>query len=128
MTLKELIEQVDSIKPNAYTEEQKTVWVNNVEGMVQSQIFLLAPEEMISYKWPDDQDKELLVTFPHEKLYPSYLCAYIDYANGEYNKYQNTMQMFNADFSEFMRWFANTYRPADTWTQEDGYGLLPGEI
>ena len=28
--------------------------------------------------------------------------------------YQNTMQMFNSFFGEFMRWFALNYRPADT--------------
>ena len=43
-----------------------------------------------------------------------YLEARVDYANGEYDKYQNTMQMFNAFFGEFVRWFATIYSPADT--------------
>ena len=51
---------------------------------------------------------------PHDKIYWAYLTAMIDFANGEYNKYQNTMQMFNSFFGEFMRWFALNYRPADT--------------
>ena len=54
------------------------------------------------------------VRIPPVKLYAPYLEAKIDYANGEYNKYQNSMQMFNSFWGEFMRWFARVYRPADT--------------
>lgn len=114
MKLKEILEFVDGIKPNPYSEEQKTKWVNDCEGMVQTQVLLLASVEIVSYRWPEDGEVELLVLPPHDKLYISYLCAMIDFANGEYGKYQNSMQMFNAEFSEFMRWFAASYRPADT--------------
>lgn len=114
MKLNEAIEFVDGIKPNAYDEKQKTRWISDCEGMVQTQVFLWAPAELFHYEWPKDENTELLVSPPFDKLYLSYLCALVDYANGEYGKYQNSMQMFNAEFSEFMRWFANTYRPADT--------------
>ena len=125
MKLKEAIEFADWVKPNGFTEEQKTRWVTDCEGMVQAQVMLLAPEETVTYGWPEDGETELLVNPPHDKLYLSDLYAMVDFANGEYGKYQNSMQMFNADFSEFMRWFAAAYRPADTWIEEDGYGLLP---
>lgn len=124
MKLKEVLEFADGVKPNAFTEEQKTRWVTDCEGMVQTQVFLLAPEEIVSYAWHQDRETELLVSPPHDRLYLSYLYAMIDFANGEYGKYQNSMQMFNAEFSEFMRWFAGAYRPADTWIEEDGHGML----
>ena len=38
----------------------------------------------------------------------------IDFANGEYERYQNTYQLFDTFFKEFMRWYATNYRPADT--------------
>lgn len=114
MTLSQVIQTVDEVKPNAFSSETKTTWLNEVEGMVQTQVFLWASEEIISYAYDTDKNVELLVKPPHDKLYPAYLEARIDYANGEYNKYQNTMQMFNEFFGEFMRWFALTYRPADT--------------
>lgn len=56
---------------------------------------------------------ELMVRPPHDKLYAAYLEAQIDFANGEYNKYQNSMQMFNGYFGEFCRWFSRNFRPAD---------------
>ena len=115
MTVREAVELAGEIKPNAFSEEQKVRWLNSCEGMVQTQVMLLAPEEILTYSWPEDQDTELLVLPPHEKLYVSHLCAMIDFANGEYGKYQNSMRLFNSEFSEFMRWFSNAYRPADTW-------------
>lgn len=114
MRIGEALQFVDSVKPNAYTEEQKLRWLNDCEGMVQTQVLLFAPVEIACYSLPGDRDTELLVEKPYDKLYLSYLYAMIDFANGEYNKYQNSMQMFNAEFSEFMRWFAGIYRPADT--------------
>jgi len=192
MTIKELIEFTDEIKPNAFSDAVKTTWINDIEGKVQTDIFLMAVEDIIRYKYedtlteamvcfPDDKtmvfsaapdfltggkikisglstyagnnsqdtreildvdgvtltfaegsfpdtgdtpegctidydgtDIELLVNPPHDKLYRSYLTAMIDYANGEYDKYANTMQMFNMEYNEFKRWFMVNYRPAYT--------------
>ena len=113
MTLSDVISSVDEIKPNEFSNETKTKWINEVEGMVQTQVFLMVPIGLVQYTYDQDKDVILLVDPPHDKLYPAYLEAKIDYANGEYNKYQNTMQMFNSFFSEFMRWYADNWRPAD---------------
>ena len=114
MTLAGVIAMVDDMKPNAFSNDTKTQWVNEVESMVQTEVLLFASEQIITYTYAQDSTEELLVQPPHDKLYWSYLVAMIDFANGEYNKYQNTMQVFNAHFGEFMRWFARNYRPADT--------------
>lgn len=119
-TLKSVIEYVDEIKPNAFSNEAKTQWLNECEGLVQTEVLLLADAELTSYSYETDKDKELLVKHPHVKIYWAYLTAMIDFANGEYNKYQNTMQMFNAFFGEYMRWFALWYHPADTHGENDG--------
>lgn len=114
MTVSEVLNMVDDIKPNAFSDDAKVAWLNEVEGMVQTEVFLWAPEEIITYTCEENKDTPLLVEPPHDKLYWPYLSAMIDFANGEYNKYQNTMQLFNSSFKEFMRWFATHYRPADT--------------
>ena len=192
MTIKEVIDYVDEIKPNAFSNATKTIWLNEVEGQVMTEVFLLNEREVFEYHYasqdstaitfPDTKtlgiaDKnvrrkfqpggkitmspggiysdnavtgaviqavnadglvfaentfsvtgttevtatlnydgsgvELLVEPPHHKLYGQYLIAMIDYANGEYDKYANTMQMFNAFWGEFMRWFARVYAPAN---------------
>ena len=39
--------------------------------------------------------------------------AMIDFANGEYDRYENTMTLYNAQLTEFMKWFVERYHPAD---------------
>ena len=114
MTIDKCIKAVDEIKPNAFSNETKTEWLNEVEGMVQTEIFLFHPVDLVQYSYESDKNTEMLVDPPHDKLYRSFLEAKIDYANGEYEKYQNSMQMFNSFWGEFLRWFALVYRPADT--------------
>ena len=114
MRIAEVLRLADSVKPNDFSEEAKLSWLNEAEGLVQTEVMLLATDEVIVYRWPEDAETELLVKPPHDKLYTAYLYAMIDFANGEYNKYQNTMKIFNAHFGEFMRYFAERYRPADT--------------
>lgn len=61
----------------------------------------------------DGSDIVLMVRPPHDKIYAAYLVAQIDFANGEYNKYQNTLAMFNGFWGEYCRWYARHFRPAD---------------
>lgn len=123
MTLSGVIGMADNIKPNAFDTATKTQWVNEVEGLVQTEVMLLALEEIITYDYTTNANTKLLVEPPHDKLYWAYLTAMIDFANGEYNKYQNTMQVFNAFFGEYMRWYALHFRPADGEAVEQGYYL-----
>ncbi len=113
MTLAQVIQMVDGLKENAFSEEVKTAWINEVEGMVQTQVMMVLPTDIITYNWDADQNKELLVAPPHSKIYWTYLCAMIDFSNGEYDLYSNTMQMFNAHWCEFNSWFLRMYHPAD---------------
>ena len=113
MKLKNVLATVDEIKPNAFSDAVKTRWLNEVEGKVQTEVFLLGSDEIIQYEFEKDKDTELLVRAPYEKIYDAYLCARIDLANGEYNKYQNTMLVFNAFYNEFVKWYTRTYHPAD---------------
>ena len=119
MKIREVIENVDRVKPNAFDFADKVRWLNEVEGMVQTDILLLAPQEFITYG-SGDGERELLVAPPHDKLYEAYLTARIDFANGEYKKYNNTVAMFNQALTEFTRWFADNFRPADTHGRFDG--------
>lgn len=116
-TLAGVIAEVDAVKPNAFDNDTKTRWLNEVEGRVQTDVMLLAGPDVLQYDYDRCGDWTLLVDPPHDKLYGAYLTARIDYANGEYEKYQNTMQMFNTFWSEFVRWYARTYSPADAYRE-----------
>lgn len=116
MKISELIALIDTVKPNAYPADLKVAWLNEVEGMVWTDIMLLSPLEFKAYSYnanTGEGDIELLVAIPHSKLYNVYLAAMIDFYNGEYDRYHNSITLFNAYFSEFSRWYAMHYRPAD---------------
>lgn len=112
MKIKDAIAYVDDVKPNAFGRLAKIRMISEVEKMVQLEVLLLSPHELIEYG-ADDEETELLVC-THDRIYTDYLIAKIDWHNGEYDKYANTLQMFNDSFSEFKRWFAHNYAPADT--------------
>lgn len=113
MDIKTAIKIADEMKPNAFSVTVKTQWINEVEGKVQTDIFLLASEELTFYDAGEDQETELLVKPPHDRLYWAYLIAMIDLANEEYKKYANSVQVFNSFWSEFERWYTERFRPAD---------------
>lgn len=120
MTVSEVIRFVDDVKPNAFSDEVKTLWLNECEGLVQTEVFLTAPADIIRYRFDEHRDTPLLVDPPHDKLYRAYLTAMVDFYNGEYNRYQNTMTLFNSHLGEFSRWYTRNYRPADAYEE----GLL----
>lgn len=115
MKLKQVIALADEIKPNAFSNAVKTAWINEVEGLVETEIWLRAPDDITEYEYPaeGEPDTELLVKPPHDKIYISYLIAMIDFANGEYDRYDNTVAMFNTRFAEYERWFSSRFCPAD---------------
>lgn len=107
MTITELIAYADAVKPNAFDTATKTIWINEIEGMVQTDVMLIASDDIVQYD-ADDIEETLLVEPPHDKLYRSYLCAMIDYANGEYDRYNNAMLLFNAQYAEYAEWYTRT--------------------
>lgn len=121
MKIKDAIAYVDEVKPNAFSSAVKVRWLAELEGRLAADVFLLAPLEIanLNYDPERDMDTELLVAPPHDDLYTLWLEAKIDYANGEYNKYQNTMQTYNEHYGNFLRWFEGLYDPAEGYVSEE---------
>lgn len=114
MTLYELISYIDSVKPNSFSAQDKTEWVNEIETRIQKDLLGLSPDDLVIYRYPDDRDRGLLLDTAHIAVYRHYLAAMIDFANGEYDKYANTMAMFNAAFENFAKWLISHHRKPRT--------------
>lgn len=114
-TIREIIEQVDLHKPNGFPTEGKLRWIAQLDGKIAQNVLLMGVEELrqFNYRYPEDLDKEPLVDFPHDDLYSLWLEAQIDAKNGEWNRYQNTIELYNAAYGNYVEWFANTYKPAE---------------
>lgn len=108
MTIKELLDAVDQLKPNQYTYAQKIVWLKALDGMIWNKIKLFTGE--LSDREPDPETyteelmetTELLLTDPYTEIYTWYVFAMIDVNNGETLRYENDMVMYNTVLNDFL--------------------------
>lgn len=114
MTIIDAITHIDNIKPNNYSQEDKVKWLSNLDWTVKVDIIDThegaGGEEFSGYD-TSDLSRELLVPPPHDDMYIKWLEAQIDYANGEYGKYNNSVAMFNAAYSAYANYYNRTHMP-----------------
>lgn len=115
MTVKECMEFVDDVKPNAFPPYAKIRWIGELEGKIANEIFLMAPCELkqFAYTGAEAANFELLLDPPYDDLYISYLTAKVDSKNGEFNRLSTTAQAFNRKWQEFAAFIGNLYAPAN---------------
>ena len=101
MTPNKVIEIIDSLRPNAYNEEQKLRWISDLDSMVQRLVFQEA--DAVPYSYPEDMDRELLIPYPFNNAYEMYVEAMIDYYNREYGNYNNSVLRFENRFTEYKK-------------------------
>lgn len=115
MTISEAINRTDDVKPNAYTETRKILWLSELDGMIKSDIIDTHHDGenivFTGYDIDTDISTELLVPAPYDVLYLRYLEMKIDYTNGEYGKYNNSMTMFNMAYSAFENYYNREHMP-----------------
>lgn len=109
MTAAEIIEKVDGVKPNAYTDEDKLGWLNELEYAIQTDVYDLAE----GFTAHDSAEEDLLLGPEWGRLYTSWLEARIAAANGEFDEYANLMQIHNGFSGEFERWYARHHVDPD---------------
>ena len=103
MTIAQAIERIDDLKYNTYSTHQKLQWLNQLEQMICCNILATHEGAAVPAAFDDDtpMDTPLLAQAPYEELYIHYLAAQMDYHNGEFDRYNNTMAMFQALFDSF---------------------------
>ena len=115
MTIIEAINRIDILKPNTYTPEIKTYWLSNLDGIVFEKIIKTHEgAETIEFKGYTAEtalDTVLLIPAPYDDIYLKWLEAQIDYANGEYDKYNNIIVAYNDAYTEFERYYNRTHMP-----------------
>lgn len=109
MTMNEVIEYVDRVKPNAYSEDEKYKWIAQVEGLVSREVI---GEEGTALQLPEDADKPLQVGAPYDGIYALYVMAQIDFHNREYNDYNNTALMFGELLDKYKAWYIRNNNPS----------------
>lgn len=123
MTATVLFERLRQLKP-VPAEIDDTIlldWLNQVEGQILHEIFLLALSEITPYSATPTE--ALAAPYPYDGIYMLWMEAQVDFANGEYERYTNTMQRYNTAWNDLARHIAKCIRPVYGRAVEQGYYL-----
>lgn len=118
-----LFERLRKLKPIP-AEIDDTIlldWLNQVEGQILHEIFLLALSEITPYSATPTE--ALAAPYPYDGIYLLWMEAQVDFANGEYERYTNTMQRYNTAWNDLARHIAKCIRPVYGRAVEQGYYL-----
>lgn len=114
MKISEAISQLDELKHNTYTQSNKVQWLSRLDAMVKKQIIDTHEGEEVIFNGYDDStdtNTELLIPAPYDEVYLRWMEAQIDYHNGEYGKYNNSMDMFNTSYNAYQNEYNRTHMP-----------------
>lgn len=119
MKAMDIIDRVDMMEPNGYTPEQKLRWLSTLDGQIYTEVILTHEGgklgAMPEYTTGQEQ---LLVDRPYgEDMYYNYLMAMIDAENGETQRYNRRMTMFNNCYKSFVNWYNRNFMPKSTGRQ-----------
>ena len=114
MQLADLIAYVDNIRPNAFSKDVMTCWVNEIERQVWEQVINRAEgadEYPGTYNYDENAERELLVDDAHKDVYVTYLLAKMDYANMEIDRYNIDSTMHQAAWDSYAADYRRNHLP-----------------
>lgn len=115
MTLMDAIYRIDTIKPNSYLQEEKIKWLSALDGTIKAEIIDTHEDgEGVVFNGYNENTvltTALLVPHPYDEIYIRWLESQIDYANGEYGKYNNSMAMYNTAYNAFANYYNRNHMP-----------------
>lgn len=113
MTIIEAINKIDALKPNSYTQSEKVAWLSTLDGMTKRMIDQHEGEEVKfdGYTNETPTNTVMLIPAPYDEAYILWLESKIDYTNGEYNKYNNSITRFNDTFTAYNNDYNRTHMP-----------------
>ena len=117
MKIIEVINRIDTIKPNTYTEREKIYWLSVLDGHIKNDIIdTHEGGENISFEGynenTDVYTTELLAPAPYDEMYLYWLECKIDYYNGEMVRYNNSITMFNTIYEGFAQFYNREHKPS----------------
>ena len=115
MKIIQAIHTLDDLIINTYSQQNKVEWLSRLDKMVKTQIIDAheGADNVVFNGYDDSSDlnTELLVPAPHDEMYLRWMEAQIHYHNGEYDKYNNAIIMFNTAFEAFQAYYTRSHMP-----------------
>ena len=115
MTIQKALAQADALYKNTFTAEQKTEWLSDLDHRVFNdlvQTHELAQEEaFVPYTAETVATTALLIADPYSRAYVSYLLHQMYFYMAEYDRANNFLARFNAEFDSYAAYYNRTYMP-----------------
>lgn len=113
MKIIEAIQQVDALKPNAYSSTHKIAWLSRLEAMVKK----LVIDEYVGgenihfeeFRRDTNVDTDLFMPAPFDAAYLYWLEAQIHYSNEDIDQYNGAMMLFNSVFNEYKAYYKRNH-------------------
>ncbi len=118
MTIHEAISRIDNEYENTYSPEQKKAYLSRLDWLIKNNIIDKhqggADVEFNGYDDNTPEDTVLLVPEPFTDIYIFWLQAWIDYWNGDYDKYNNTISIYQSVYDSFRNDYNSKHMPLGT--------------
>ena len=115
MTISQAIERIDSLKQNTYNIDDKIEWLSRLDSMVKRLIIdVHEGGEYVSfngYTASENLDTELIIPAPFDEAYLLWLESMINYYNGEYDKYNSSILMYQVAYEKFENYYRRNHMP-----------------
>lgn len=114
MTIKQAIDKIDALKFNTYPEIDKIQWLSQLDWSILHGIIGAnnAGEHKFSgYNDNTDRNTQLLAPPPYDEVYIRWMEAQIDYHNGEYDRYNASITLYNTAYEAFANYYRRNNMP-----------------
>ena len=115
MTIREAIFMLDALIFNTYSNDDKIRWLSSLDTAVKQQIIKThegGQNVVFTGYTPDTPDTTvLLVPSPYDEVYLKWMEAQIHYHNGEYDKFNAAIIMYNSAFDAYASYYNKHHMP-----------------
>ena len=118
MKIREAIENIKTTRTSQYSDQQLMAWLSELDGHVWEEVMADtgAPAPFLPYR-KTQLEMDMLIPFPHDQIYVTYLGAKIDYHNAEFERYNNEMMLYNAQLQAFYDAYRRKYMAIPVYIQ-----------
>ena len=121
MTVGQALERAEELRPGSrIARATRCAWLKEADAMLRQRFFKNSITDAYDnvgadLAWPAegglDDAVELLVPVPFDALYPHYLCAKLDAALGETERYAGEQARYNSILAELSAWLRRRAKP-----------------
>ena len=115
MKIIDAINRVDALKFNTYSNSEKVEWLSQLDNSIKNLIIDTheGGEDVVFTGYDDttDMNTVLLVPAPFDQVYLRWLESQIDYHNGEFDKFNASIIMYNTAFDAYANFYKRNHMP-----------------